>query len=65
MTRSGRIYVASEGAQNREPRTPPSITIYNRRVEYLGRLPVPERFITPGAVRSRRVRDNRAFEASR
>ncbi len=64
MTRSGRIYVASEGVQNREPRVPPSITIYNRRVEYLGRLPVPERFIPPerGAI-TRGARDNAAFES--
>ena len=64
MTRSGRIYVASEGAQNRQPRTPPSITIYNRRVEYLGRLPVPDRFIPPdhGPI-TRGVRQNGAFES--
>lgn len=64
MTRSGRIYVASEGAQNREPRVPPSITIYNRRVEYLGRLTVPDRFIPPerGAI-TRGVRDNGGLES--
>jgi hypothetical protein len=64
MTRSGRIYVASEGAQNREPRVPPAITIYNRRVEYLGRLDVPERFIPPeqGPV-TRGVRGNSGFES--
>ncbi len=64
MTRSGRIYVASEGVQNREPRTPPSITIYNRRVEYLGRLAVPDRFVAPdhGPI-IRGVRDNGGFES--
>jgi hypothetical protein len=64
MTRTGRIYVASEGVQHREPRTPPSITMYNRRVEYLGRLPVPDRFIPPdhGPI-TRGVRENGAFES--
>jgi hypothetical protein len=64
MTRSGRIYVASEGMQNREPRTPPSITIYNRRVEYLGRLDVPERFVAPEyGPQTRGVVNNSAFES--
>lgn len=62
MTRSGRIYVASEG-RTREPRSPPSITIYNRRVEYLGRLAVPERFMAPEVgPATRGVRDNGGFE---
>lgn len=64
MARSGRIFVASEGVQNRQPRVPPSITIYNRRVEYLGRLPVPARFIAPetGTV-TQGMRENRGFES--
>lgn len=64
MGRSGRIYVASEGVQNRSPRVPPSITIYNRRVEYLGQLPVPPRFIAAerGEV-TRGMRENRGFES--
>ena len=64
MSRTGRIYVASEGVQNREPRVPPAITIYNRRVEYLGRLAVPDRFIPPehGPI-TRGVRANSGFES--
>lgn len=64
MGRSGRIYVASEGVQNRDPRIPPSITIYNRRAEYLGQLPVPERFIAAerGEV-TRGMRENGGFES--
>jgi hypothetical protein len=64
MTRAGRIYIASEGAQNREPRIPPGITIYNRRVEYLGGLPVPAHFVPPerGPITTG-VRQNAAFES--
>lgn len=64
MGRSGRIYVASEGVQSRDPRVPPSITIYNRRAEYLGQLPVPERFIAAerGEV-TRGMRENGGFES--
>jgi 3-phytase/alkaline phosphatase D len=64
MDRSGRIYVASEGVQNRDPRVPPSITMYNRRVEYLGRLPVPARFIAAerGEV-THGMRENGGFES--
>jgi hypothetical protein len=64
MTRSGRIFVASEGTQNREPRTPPSVTIYNRRVEYLGRLDVPERYTAPAyGPQTRGVVHNSGFES--
>jgi hypothetical protein len=64
MTRSGRIYVASEGVQNSEPRVPPAITIYNRRVEYLGRLDVPDRFVpTEHGPLMRGVRANSGFES--
>jgi hypothetical protein len=64
MTRSGRIYVSSEGAQNREPRVPPAITIYNRRVEYLGRLDVPPKYVPPdqGPI-AHGVRPNSGFES--
>jgi 3-phytase/alkaline phosphatase D len=64
MGRSGRIYISSEGVQSRDPRVPPSITIYNRRAEYLGQLPVPERFIAPerGEV-TRGMRENAGFES--
>lgn len=64
MGRSGRIYVASEGVQNRIPRVAPSITIYNRRVEYLGQLPIPARFVAPeeGEV-THGMRENGGFES--
>ncbi len=63
MSRSGRLFVASEGAQAREPRVPPSITVYDRRGDYLGRLPVPERFIPEEhGPATRGVRDNAGFE---
>jgi hypothetical protein len=64
MTRAGRIYVASEGVQDREPRIPPGITIYNRLVEYLGQLPVPDRFVpTARGPLARGVRPNAGFES--
>jgi hypothetical protein len=64
MTRSGQVYISSEGSRNTEPRIPPAINIYNRRVDYVGSLPVPEKFIPPAtgpAVRG--VRPNAAFES--
>jgi hypothetical protein len=64
MTRAGRIFVASEGVQTREPRVPPSITIYDRRADYLGQLPVPERFSPPErGPATRGVRSNAGFES--
>lgn len=64
MGRGGRIYVASEGVQTGEPRVAPSITMYNRRVEYLGRLPVPDRYLPPDrGPATRGVRANAGFES--
>lgn len=64
VSRSGRIYVASEGVQTHEPRVPPSITVYDRRAEYLGSLPVPDRFVPPDrGPPGRGVRNNAGFES--
>jgi hypothetical protein len=64
MTRGGRLFVASEGIGNREPRVPPAIVEVSRRIEYIGRLAVPAKFIPPatGPV-TRGVRANAAFES--
>jgi len=64
VTRGGRLFVASEGSGTREPREPPAITEYARRVDYIGRLLVPAKFIPPatGPI-TRGVRGNAAFES--
>lgn len=64
LTRGGRLFVASEGARTREPREPPAIAEYTRRVDYIGRLPVPAKFIPPasGPI-THGVRGNAAFES--
>lgn len=63
-TRGGRLFVASEGIGTREPREPPSIVEYTRRVNYIGRLQVPSKFIPPatGPI-THGVRGNAAFES--
>ena len=64
ITRAGRVYIASEGVQSVEPRLPPAITIYNRRVDYAGSLPVPQKFIpAPTGAVTRGVRPNAGFES--
>jgi 3-phytase len=62
ITRGGRLFVASEGLANRDPAVPPAIVEYSRRVEYIGQLRVPEKFL-PSSGRSRGVRPNAAFES--
>jgi 3-phytase/alkaline phosphatase D len=64
VARDGRLFVLSEGIQNREPRIPPSITIYTRRIDYVGRLPMPSKFVPPetGPI-TRGVRANTGFES--
>ena len=64
LTRGGRLFVASEGTGTREPREPPAIAEYTRRVDYIGRLQVPIKFIPPatGPI-THGVRGNAAFES--
>jgi len=64
ITRGGRLFVASEGDGTREPREPPSIAEYTRRVDYVGGLQVPAKFLPPptGPV-MHGVRGNEAFES--
>lgn len=64
VTLGGRIFVASEGLGNREPRVPPAIVEYNRRTDYIGALPIPGKFMPPatGPI-TRGVRPNAAFES--
>jgi hypothetical protein len=64
VTLGGRIFVASEGLGNRDPRVPPAIVEYNRRADYIGALPIPDKFMPPvtGPI-TRGVRANAAFES--
>ena len=64
MTRAGRLFVASEGSGRIEPREPPAIVEFSRRVDYVGRLPVPSKFIPPATgPLTRGARPNAAFES--
>jgi hypothetical protein len=64
ITRDGRLFVSSEGAQNREPRVQPGILEYTRGYEFVGQLAVPEKFRTPstGPV-TQGVRSNASLES--
>lgn len=63
ITKTGRLFISSEGVA-RQPRVPPGIYEYSRRVEFVRSLEIPEKFLPPptGEV-TRGVRDNAAFES--
>ncbi len=64
ITRSGHMFVSSEGLPQRSPRIPPAIVEYTRRVDYVGPLVLPPKFLTPatGPI-TRGVRQNEGFES--
>jgi hypothetical protein len=64
MTRTGRLFVSSEGVGNREPRIAPGILEYRRDYSYVGQLAVPAKFAPPatGPIDTG-VRANAAFES--
>ncbi|HEY4659355.1 MAG TPA: esterase-like activity of phytase family protein, partial [Gemmatimonadaceae bacterium] len=64
LTRSGHLFISSEGLPRREPRVPPAIVEYTRRVDYVGPLTIPSKFLQPesGPI-THGVRDNEGFEA--
>jgi hypothetical protein len=64
LTAGGRLFIASEGAANREPRVPPAVVEYTRGYRYVGQFDVPDKFL-PNATGplTRGVRDNAAFES--
>jgi hypothetical protein len=64
MTRTGRLFVASEGAGRVEPRVPPAIVEFTRRADFVRRLAIPSKFIpsVTGPL-TRGVRPNAAFES--
>lgn len=64
VSRTGEIFVSSEGIQNQEPRVPPAIVEYSRREDYVRRLAIPSKFIPPasGPI-AHGVRDNASFES--
>jgi hypothetical protein len=64
ITRTGRLFISSEGLGDRSPRVPPSVIEYTRNYEFVRQLGIPEKFIPPvtGAAQ-RGVRGNAAFES--
>jgi hypothetical protein len=64
MTRGGRVFIASEGIQNEEPRVPPAIVEYTRNYAFVRQLDVPAKFVPPatGPI-TRGVRNNASFES--
>lgn len=64
MTRGGRVFVASEGIQNEEPRVPPAIVEYTRNYAFVRQLDVPAKFVPPatGPI-THGVRNNASFES--
>jgi hypothetical protein len=64
ISRSGRLFVSSEGQQTGLPRVPPAIVEYTRAYQYVRRLPVPDKFLPPETgPPARGVRANAAFES--
>lgn len=64
VTRSGHMFISSEGLPQRDPRVPPAIVEYARRVDYVGPLAIPAKFLQPesGPI-TRGMRQNEGFEA--
>lgn len=64
ITRTGRMFVSSEGISNREPRVAAAIVEYARGLHFVRQLAVPEKFVTneTGPI-TRGVRDNAGFES--
>jgi hypothetical protein len=64
ITLGGRVFIASEGIQNEEPRVPPAIVEYTRNYAFVRQLDVPAKFIPPatGPI-TRGVRNNASFES--
>lgn len=64
ITRSGRVFVASEGIQGEEPRVPPAIVEYTRNYEFVRQLDVPVKFVPPPTgPMTHGVRNNASFES--
>ncbi len=63
ITRSGHVFVTSEGLPQRSPRVPPAIVEYTRRVDYVGPLTIPPKFLQPATgPLDHGVRQNEGFE---
>jgi hypothetical protein len=64
ITRSGRVFIASEGIQSEEPRIPPAVVEYSRNYAFVRQLAIPPKFIpTATGALTRGVRNNAAFES--
>lgn len=64
LTRSDHLFVSSEGLPQRDPRVPPAIVEYTRRVDYVGPLTIPPKFLPPATgPLDHGVRQNEGFES--
>jgi hypothetical protein len=64
VTRTGRIFVSSEGIGNEEPRLPPALVEYAMDGRFVRQLPLRPRYTpTPRGPIVSGVRDNAAFES--
>lgn len=64
ITRSGHMFISSEGLPERTPRVPPAIVEYTRRVDYVGPLTIPSKFLQPAeGPLNHGIKRNEGFEA--
>jgi hypothetical protein len=64
LTRSSHMFISSEGLPRIEPRVQPAIVEYTRRVDYVGRLTIPSKFLQPASgPLNHGVRENEGFES--
>jgi hypothetical protein len=64
LTRSSHMFISSEGLPRLDPRVQPAIVEYTRRVDYVGRLAIPSKFLQPvSGPLNHGVRENEGFES--
>lgn len=64
ITRSGHMFISSEGLPELTPRIQPAIVEYTRRVDYVRTLAIPPKFLQPAeGPLTRGIRRNEGFEA--
>ena len=64
LTRSSHMFISSEGLPRLDPRVQPAIAEYTRRVDYVGRLAIPSKFLQPvSGPLTHGVRENEGFES--
>lgn len=64
LTRDGHMFVSSEGLPELTPRMAPAIVEYTRRVDFVGAVPIPAKFLQPeSGPLSHGIRRNEGFES--